>query len=67
MAYLATGKYTKGFWGENESKEIESALQRLDRLTLEESRTTTAQTLDVVYGLVDNMRVIIDGAYYQFV
>lgn len=64
MAYLVTGKYTRG---EQESKEIESALQRLDRLTLEELRTTTTQTLDIVYGLVDNMRVIIDGAHGQFV
>ena len=37
-------------------------LQRLDRLTLEESRATVAQTLDVVYGLVNNMAVIMEGA-----
>ena len=40
---------------------IEAVLQRLDRLTEEEARTTAAQTLAVVYGLVQNMRVIIDG------
>jgi hypothetical protein len=45
-------------------------LQRLDRLTLQESQMTVAQvalaqteTLDVVRGLVDNMRVVMEGAY----
>ena len=42
-------------------------LQRLDRLTLEESKTTAAQTLDVVYGLVNNMHVVMEGAHRQFV
>jgi hypothetical protein len=42
-------------------------LQRLDRLTLEESKTTVAQTLDVVYGLVNNMQVVMEGAHRQFV
>ena len=44
-------------------KDIESVLQRLDRLTLEESKTTVAQTLDVVYGLVNNMRVVMEGTH----
>jgi hypothetical protein len=56
-------KYAKKFLGE---KDIESVLQRLDRLTLEESKTTVAQTLDVVYGLVNNMQVVMGGAYCQF-
>ena len=42
-------------------------LQRLDRLTMEESRATVAQTLDVVYGLVRNMEVVMDGQYLLFV
>jgi hypothetical protein len=41
--------------------EVEAVLQRLDRLTLNEARTTAAQTLEVVYGLVHNMRVVMDG------
>ena len=44
-------------------KEIESVLQRLDRLTLEESKMTAAQTLDVIYGLVNNMQVVMEGAW----
>jgi hypothetical protein len=42
-------------------KDIEAVLQRLDRLTQDEARITAAQTLDVVYGLVQNMKVVMDG------
>ena len=51
-------KLVKKIMGE---KEVESVLQRLDRLTLDESRTTAMQTLDVVHGLVQNLRVVMDG------
>lgn len=44
-------------------KDIDSVLQRLDRLTLEESKTTSVQTLDIVYGLVNNMQVVMEGAH----
>jgi len=36
-------------------------LQRLDRLTTEESRVTAAQTMEVVYGLFKDMKVVMDG------
>ena len=42
-------------------KEIEDILHRLDRLTQEEGRMTMAQTLEVVYGLVNNVEVVING------
>ena len=48
--------------GENET---EAVLQRLDRLNNEEARTTAAQTLEIVYGLVKNMKVVIDGARHM--
>jgi hypothetical protein len=51
-------KSIKKFWGE---KEVEAVLQRLDRLTQDEACTTAAQTLEVVYGLVQNMRAVMDG------
>ena len=41
--------------------DAEAVLQRLDRLTQEEARTTAPQALDVVYGLIQNMRIVIDG------
>ena len=57
MAYLWHRNMQRGL-GE---ADIESVLQRLDRLTLEESRTTVAETLDVVYGLVNDMQVVMEG------
>ena len=48
----------KLFGGDND---VEAVLQRLDRLTQEEARITAAQTLDVVCGLFQNMRVVMDG------
>ena len=42
--------------------EIETILRRLDRLTQEEARMTVAQTLAVVHGLLNNMKVVMDGA-----
>jgi hypothetical protein len=48
----------KKFWG---GKEVEAVLHRLDRLTQDEARATAAQTLEVVYGLVQNIRVVMDG------
>ena len=47
--------------GEND---IEATLQRLDRLTLDETRATAAQTLEVVYGLVRHRRVVMDGEIF---
>jgi hypothetical protein len=54
----STEKFEKKMIGENE---IKAVLQRLDRLTLDEARATGVQTLEVVYGLVQNRRAIMDG------
>ena len=51
-------KFVKTAIGE---KDVEAALQRLDRLTHDEARTTAAQTLEVVYSLVKNVSVVMDG------
>ena len=59
QAQCAIEKFAKKLLGESE---VESVLQRLDRLTQDEARMTVAQTLDVVHGLVTNMRVVMDGA-----
>jgi len=42
-------------------KDIEAVLQRLNRLTQDEAKLTAAQILEVVHGLVQNMRVLTDG------
>jgi hypothetical protein len=52
----------KKFRGEND---IEATLRRLDRLTLDEVRATTAQTLEVVHGLVRHRRVVMDGEKFS--
>lgn len=41
--------------------EVEAVLERLDRLSVDEARTTGAQTLEVVYGLVQNMSAVMNG------
>jgi hypothetical protein len=51
-------KFVKKLLGEHD---VEAVLQRLDRLTQDEARTTAAQTLEVVYGLVQNIRVVMGG------
>jgi hypothetical protein len=58
MAELGAEKFAKKLLGESE---IEAVLQRLDRLTHDEARITVAQTLQVVCGLVNNMKVVMDG------
>jgi hypothetical protein len=59
MAQRASEKFTKKLLGESE---IETVLQRLDRLTQDEARVTVAQTLGVVYGLVGNVKTVMEGA-----
>ena len=36
-------------------------LHRLDRLTLDEARMTGTETLQVVHGLVSNLKLVIGG------
>jgi len=52
------GKFIKKLLGEND---IEAVLQQLDRLSLDEARATRAQTLEVVYGLVQHRRGAMEG------
>ena len=58
LTHCNAEKFVKKLFGENV---VEAVLQRLDRLSQEEARTTAAQTLEVVYGLFQNMRVLLDG------
>jgi hypothetical protein len=61
MTQCVIVKFTKKLLGESE---IETVLQRLDRLTQDEARMTVAQTLGVVHGLVANVKTVIEGAPY---
>ena len=57
-------KFAKRLLGECD---VEAILQRLDRLTQEEARMTGAHTLQVVHGLFDNLKAVMDGAIHYFV
>jgi hypothetical protein len=59
LAQFSVEKFTKKLFGESE---VEAVLQRLDRLTQDEARITAAQTLSVVHGLVNNTKVVMEGA-----
>ena len=60
---LGTEKFAKKLLGESD---IEAILQRLDRLTQEEARMTGAHMLEVVHGLIDNLKVVMDGGTPYF-
>ena len=51
-------KFAKKLLGESE---IEDMLHRLDRLTRDEARMTGTETLQVVHGLVNNLKLVIGG------
>jgi hypothetical protein len=59
VAQCSIEKFAKKLLGDSE---IETVLHRLDRLTQDEARMTVAQTLGVVYGLVGNVKVVMEGA-----
>ena len=56
-----TEKFVKKLFGE---KNIEAVLQRLNRLTEDEAKLTAAHILEVVHGLVHNMRLVTDGEQF---
>jgi len=55
---VASEKFAKKLLGESE---IEDVLHRLDRLTLNEAHMTETETLQIVHGLVSNMKLMMDG------
>ena len=61
MTKSAAEKFAKKLLGESE---IETVLQRLDRLTQDEAKMTVAQTLGVVHGLMSNIKVVMEGAQF---
>ena len=58
IAQHSIEKFAKKLLGESK---IEAVLQGLDRLTQEEGRMTVAQTLEVVHGLMNNVKVVMNG------
>jgi hypothetical protein len=43
----------------------QAALEKLDRLTKDEGLSAVAQTLGVVSGIADDMKVVMGGAPYS--
>jgi hypothetical protein len=58
IAQRSIEKFAKKLLGESE---IESVLRRLDRLTQEEGRLTVTQTFEVVHGLMNNVKLVMNG------
>jgi len=53
-------KFAKKLLGDSD---VEAVLQRLDRLTQDDkARITVEETLSVVHGLVNNTKVVMEGA-----
>jgi hypothetical protein len=63
VSQFAIEKFAKKLFGESE---VEAVLQRLDRLTQDEARITVAQTLSVVHRLVNNTKIVMEGAQSFF-
>ena len=59
IAQRGAEKFAKKLLGEGE---IEAVLQKLERLTQEEALMMAAQTLEVVHCLINNVKVVMDGA-----
>ena len=66
MAQCGVGKFAKKLLGKSED-EVEAVLQKLDRLTQEETRMNVAQTLGDVRGLVGNVKAVIEGTQHLHV
>jgi hypothetical protein len=49
----------KMLWGKDK---IQAVLEGLDRLTKDEGLSVAVQTLGVVHGLAENMKVVMGGA-----
>ncbi len=61
---LVTEQFAKKLLGDSE---IESIMRRLDRLNQDEARMMDAHILEVVYGLMNNMKVVMDGEWSPLV
>ena len=56
------GKFGKKLLGDHD---VEAVLHRLDKLTVDEARMVAAQTLEVMYRLVENLRNVMSGERVQ--
>jgi hypothetical protein len=59
----ASGNYAKELLEQND---VGVVLQRLARLTQEEARVTFGLILEVIYGIISNMTVVMEGDHIPF-
>lgn len=57
---LFAEQFTKKLLGDSK---IEKIMPRLERLTQDETHMTEVHILEVVHGLMNNMKVVIEGEY----
>jgi hypothetical protein len=62
-ALLASGNYAKQLFEENGARVM---LQRLGRLSQDEAQITIELILKVIYGVVKNMTVVMEGGHNPF-
>jgi len=63
LSNFASENYAKQL---DEESGVRLVLQRLARLTQEEARRTAGPILEVIYGLMSNMAVVMEGEYSSF-
>jgi len=64
LSHLSSENYAKQLDEEGDARLV---LQRLARLTQEEARRTAGPILEVIYGLISNMAVVMEGKYSSLV
>jgi hypothetical protein len=57
------GKFGNKVFGNND---VEAVLHRLDRLSFDEAVMTAEETLEIVYGLIENLRNTMSGEQVLF-
>jgi hypothetical protein len=62
-AQCVTEKFMSKLWRKEKDK-TQAALERLDRLTKDEGLSAVAQTLGVVHGIANDMRMVMGGTPY---
>lgn len=65
---VSIDQYSSGHYEEEllEQNDVGVVLQRLARLTQEEARVTFDLILEVVYGIISNMTVVMEGDQIPF-
>ena len=61
LAFLSKSPSEKSAKVLLKGSDIDAVLQRLDRLAEDEARMTAVQTLNIIHGLVNNVKLVMDS------